>query len=284
VTERILWRVGERQIDCASRTRVMGVVNVTPDSFSDGGRFFDPESAVTAGLRMVEEGADFLDVGGESTRPGSDPVPAQEELARVAPVIKRLAAETDTPISIDTRKAEVARAALDVGATIVNDVTAGSDPGMFGVVRDAGAAMVLMHMRGDPKTMQQLTEYRDVVAEVREYLGARVEAAVAAGIDREALAVDPGLGFAKTESQNYLLMKEIGTFLRLGRPLVVGASRKSFIGKVLGTGVDQRMEGTAGAVAWLAGQRAHIVRVHDVQAMARVVRVVDAITHAGEDR
>ncbi len=267
-------------IDCGARTHVMGVINVTPDSFSDGGRFFDPEVAVAAGVRMAEEGADFLDVGGESTRPGSDPVPAEDEIDRVVPVIKRLATEVEAPISIDTRKPEVAQTALDAGAAIVNDVTAGSAPKMFEVVREAGAAMVLMHMRGEPKTMQQFTDYDDVVAEVRDYLTERVEAAVARGIDRDRLAVDPGLGFAKTEEQNYVLMQGIREFLRAGRPVVVGPSRKSFIGKVLGTEVDGRLEGTAGAVAWMAGQGAHIVRVHDVKAMVRVVRVVDAITRA----
>lgn len=257
---------------------MMGIINVTPDSFSDGGRFFDPELAVAAGMRMAEDGADFLDVGGESTRPGSDPVSVHEEIDRVVPVIKRLAAEVETPISVDTRKHEVAVAAVDAGAAIVNDVTAGSDPRMFDVVREAGVAMVLMHMRGEPKTMQQLTDYADVVAEVRDYLAQRVDTAAARGIDRDRLAIDPGLGFAKTEEQNYVLMKEIGDFLHVGRAVVVGPSRKSFIGKVLGTETNERMEGTAGAVAWMAGQGAHIVRVHDVKAMVRVVRVVDAIT------
>jgi dihydropteroate synthase len=274
------WRIGERLMDCSVRTHVMGVINVTPDSFSDGGRFFDPEVAVAAGIRMVAEGADFLDVGGESTRPASEPVPASEEIDRVVPVIKRLAGEVDVPISVDTRKAEVGRAALDAGASIVNDVTAGADPDMFDVVREAGAGMVLMHMRGDPKTMQQLTDYQDVVADVRAYLAGRVDAATSAGIDRQRLAVDPGLGFAKTAEDNYLLMKEVSAFLELDRPLLVGPSRKSFIGKVLGTEVDERLEGTAGAVAWLAGQGAHVLRVHDVRAMVRVIRVVDAIRHA----
>jgi dihydropteroate synthase len=255
---------------------------VTPDSFSDGGRFIDPEVAVTAGIEMAASGADILDVGGESTRPGSDPVPVERELDRVVPVIKRLAAEVAIPVSVDTRRAEVARAGLEVGAAIVNDVTAGSDPAMFEVAREADAGVVLMHMRGEPKTMQQHTHYDDVVAEVKAYLAARMEAAVRSGIHRARLAVDPGLGFAKTEPQNYVLMRDIAAFLDLGRPLVVGPSRKSFIGKVLGTDVDQRLEGTAGAVAWLAGQGAHIVRVHDVKEMVRVVRVVDAIRRGGE--
>lgn len=267
-------------LDCGARTHVMGVVNVTPDSFSDGGRFFDPELAVAAGIAMVGDGADILDVGGESTRPGSDPVSEEAELDRVIPVIKRLAIEVSVPISVDTRRAGVATAALEVGAKIVNDVTAGSDPAMFRVVREAGAGLVLMHMRGAPKTMQQLTDYEDVVAEVRSYLAERVEIAVQAGIEWRRLAVDPGLGFAKSEAQNYVLMRDIGDFLELGRPVVVGPSRKSFIGKVLGTDVDQRMEGTAGAVAWMAGRGAHIVRVHDVREMVRVVRVVDAIRRA----
>jgi dihydropteroate synthase len=262
----------------------MGVINVTPDSFSDGGRFFDPEVAVAAGIRMVADGAGFLDVGGESTRPGSEPVAASEEIDRVVPVIKRLAGEVDVPLSVDTRKAEVGRAALDAGASIVNDVTAGADPDMFDVVREAGAGMVLMHMRGDPKTMQQLTDYQDVVAEVRGYLAERVDAAVSAGIDRDRLAVDPGLGFAKTAEDNYVLMKEVPAFLEIGRPLVVGPSRKSFIGKVLGTEVDERLEGTAGAVAWLAAHGAHVIRVHDVKAMGRVIRVVDAIRQAEPSR
>lgn len=259
----------------------MGIINVTPDSFSDGGRFIDPEVAVAAGIDMAAEGADILDVGGESTRPGSDPVPVEDELDRVVPVVKRLAAEVDIPVSIDTRRADVARAALDGGAVIVNDVTAGSDPAMFGVVKEAEAGMVLMHMRGEPKTMQQQTDYEDVVVDVKGYLAERVEAAIQAGIKRDRLVVDPGLGFAKTEAQNYLLMLEIATFLELGRPVLVGPSRKSFIGKVLGTEVDQRVEGTAGAVAWMAGQGAHIVRVHDVKEMVRVVRVVDAIRRGG---
>ncbi len=279
----VLWRVGEREIDSSSRTHVMGVLNVTPDSFSDGGRFFDPDPAVAEGIRMAKDGADFVDVGGESTRPGSAPVPAHEEIDRVVPVIKRLAGEIDVPISVDTKKAEVAQAALEAGAVIVNDVTAGRDPAMFEVVREARVAMVLMHIRGYPATMQQLTDYHDVVGEVHDYLAERVRAAAAAGIDPDRLAVDPGLGFAKTVGQNYLLMKEIETFLDLGRPVVVGPSRKSFIGKALGTEVDERLEGTAGAVAWLAGRGAHIVRVHDVKAMVRVVKVVDAIRHAKDE-
>jgi dihydropteroate synthase len=273
------WRIADRELDCSARTLVMGVLNVTPDSFSDGGQYFDPEAAVRRGLEMASDGADLVDVGGESTRPGSDPVTAAEERDRVVPVVKRLAAELpEVPISIDTRKAEVAEAALDAGATIVNDVSAGRDPRMFEVAR--GAGLVLMHMLGDPKTMQDAPHYDDVVGEVRAFLRERIESAVAAGIDRAALCVDPGLGFGKTAEDSMRLMKQIDAFLELDRPVLVGPSRKSFIGGVLGADVEDRLEGTAGAVAYMVSRGAHIVRVHDVREIARVVRVVDAIVRA----
>jgi dihydropteroate synthase len=257
----------------------MGALNVTPDSFSDGGLYYDAEAAVAHGRRLVEEGADLLDVGGESTRPGSDPVSVQEELDRVTPVVKRLAAEVDVPISIDTRKHEVAAAALDLGASIVNDVTAGGDPEMFAIVRDTGAGLVLMHMQGEPKTMQESPLDADVVIPVvHGALAARLDAARAAGIEAERLAIDPGLGFGKTPRGSLRLMRDVDAFLDLGRPVLVGPSRKSFIGTALGgLPVDQRMEGTAAAVAYLAARGAHIVRVHDVGEMVRVVRVVDSI-------
>ena len=274
------WKLPGRVLDCDERTLVMGVLNVTPDSFSDGGRFFDPEDAVKQALRMVEDGADLVDVGGESTRPGSDPVSVEEERRRVVPIVERLAEELDTPISIDTRKAEVAAAAVEAAATIVNDVTAGGDPEMFDVVRESGAAIVLMHMKGEPKTMQEAPHYDDVVREVRDYLEERVEAAVAAGIDREAICVDPGLGFAKTTPHSLTLMKHTDALLDLGRPVLVGPSRKSFIGDVLGTEVGERAEGTLGAVCYMVGKGAHIVRVHDVRETVRAVRVVDAILRA----
>jgi dihydropteroate synthase len=258
----------------------MGVLNVTPDSFSDGGRFFDHETAVRRGVEMVGDGADLVDVGGESTRPGSDPVPAPDEIDRVVPVVKRLAAEVDVPISIDTRKADVAEAALDAGATVVNDVSAGADLRMFDVARAAGAGLVLMHMKGEPKTMQQAPHYDDVVREVHDFLAERLEAAEAAGIDGVRVCVDPGLGFGKTERHSLLLMKEIDSLLDVGRPVLVGPSRKSFLGHVLGTGVSERVEGTAGAVAYMVARGAHVVRVHDVKEIARVVRVVDAIIGA----
>ena len=258
----------------------MGALNVTPDSFSDGGRFFDSEAAVARGMEMAAEGADLLDVGGESTRPGSEPVSAEEERRRVLPVIKRLAAEVDIPISIDTRKPEVAEAAVEAGASVVNDVTAGGDPRTFDVARETGAGLVLMHMRGEPATMQQLTDYADVVADVRDYLAGRVDAAVAAGVASECLCVDPGLGFAKTEEQSLRLIRETDALLSLGRPVLVGPSRKSFIGWALDLPVEQRVEGTLAAVAFAVSRGAHIVRVHDVRAAARAVRVTDAILRA----
>ena len=274
------WKLPGRALDCDERTLVMGVLNVTPDSFSDGGRFLDHEDAVKQALRMVEDGADLVDVGGESTRPGSDPVPADEERRRVVPIVERLAREVEVPISIDTRRAEVAAAAVEAGAEIVNDVTAGRDPEMFDVVRSSGAALVLMHMKGEPKTMQEAPHYDDVVREVHDYLGERVEAAVAAGIGREAISVDPGLGFAKTTPHSLVLMKHTDALLDLGRPVLVGPSRKSFIGDVLGTEVGERAEGTVGAACYMVGKGAHVVRVHDVRETVRAVRVVDAILRA----
>jgi dihydropteroate synthase len=278
--DRLIWRAGPHELDC-SRTLVMGVLNVTPDSFSDGGRFLANEVAVAHGLEMARDGADILDVGGESTRPGSDPVTSGNELARVVPVVKRLAAETDVPISIDTRRAGVASDAIDAGASIVNDVSAGRDPKMFGTVRDTGAGLVLMHMHGEPRTMQEEPLDRDVVRIVHDELASRVSAAESEGIPRDRLAIDPGLGFGKSAEGSLRLMKHIEAFLDLGLPVVVGPSRKSFIGMALDDApVDQRLEGTAGAVAFLASRGAHVVRVHDAREMVRVVRVVDAIAGA----
>jgi dihydropteroate synthase len=227
---------------------------------------------------MVADGADIVDVGGESTRPGSDPVQVDEEIERVSPVIERLAEEVPRiPISIDTRKAAVAASALEAGATIVNDVSAGADPAMFDVVREHDAAVVLMHMRGEPKTMQEAPTYNDVVGEVHEFLRERIEAAEFAGIDPERIAIDPGIGFGKDLGHNLELMQRVDAFLDLGRPLLVGPSRKRFISAILDLPEDQRVEGTIGAVAWMVARGAHVVRVHDVREVVRAVRVVDAI-------
>ena len=277
-----VWRVGERVFDCSERTLVMGILNITPDSFSDGGRFLDRATAVAHATRMVDDGADILDVGGESTRPGSNPVSADEELERVHPLIERLAElHPAVPISIDTRKADVAAEALDAGATIVNDVSGGADPAMFDVVRDREAAAVLMHMRGDPTTMQEAPHYDDVVGEVHEYLRQRIEAAELAGIDPERIAIDPGIGFGKDLDHNLDLMHGVDALLDLGRPVLVGPSRKKFIGTILDLAVEERVEGTLGAVVWMIARGAHLVRVHDVREVVRAVRVSDAIARAG---
>ncbi len=259
----------------------MGIVNVTPDSFSDGGSYSSVDDAVKHATQMVAEGADLLDVGGESTRPGSEVVPPDEEMHRVVPVIRRLADDLpDFPVSVDTRKSDVAAAALDAGATIVNDISAGGDPAMFGVVAETGAGLILMHMKGEPKTMQDDPTYYDVVAEVRGFLGDRIQAALAAGIDLERLCVDPGIGFGKTLEHNLLILRDIRAFHHLRVPVLVGPSRKRFIGTIIGAEVDDRIEGTAGVVAWCAAEGVDIVRVHDVKEMTRVVRMVDAIARA----
>lgn len=280
--DRLIWRAGDREFDCRERTLVMGILNVTPDSFSDGGRFDHADPAAQHGFKLVADGADIVDVGGESTRPGSEPVSSDEERDRVVPVIEALAERIEVPLSIDTRKAEVAAAALEVGATIVNDVSGGRDPEMFDVVKSSGAGMVLMHMLGEPKTMQDAPRYDDVVSEVKEYLRGRLEAAEFAGIESDRLVVDPGIGFGKDLQDNLTLMRGLDALLELGRPVLVGPSRKRFIGTLLGdVPPEQRVEGTAGAVAWLVTRGAHIVRVHDVREMVRVVRVVDALARAG---
>lgn len=274
----LAWHARDLVLDPGERTLVVGILNVTPDSFSDGGRFLDPEAAVAHALRMADEGADVIDVGGESTRPGSDPVPAEEELARVLPVIRALSGtRPDLPVSVDTRKPEVAEAALAAGARIVNDVGAGRAEGMFEVVRAAGAGMVLMHMLGEPKTMQDAPAYEDVVGEVRSFLRERMEAAEAAGIEPEALVVDPGIGFGKTVEHNLLLLRHLEALTELGRPVMVGPSRKRFIGAILDLPEDQRDEGTVGAVVWAVAHGASVVRVHDVRSTVRAVRVADAI-------
>ena len=276
-----IWRVGDRAFDCSERTLVMGILNVTPDSFSDGGRFLDRATAVAHATELVGAGADILDVGGESTRPGSDPVPVDEELGRVIPVIERLAeVHPAVPISIDTRKADVASAALDAGATIVNDVSAAADTAMFESVKTHEAAIILMHMQGDPKTMQEAPSYADIVGEVHEFLRERIEAAEFAGIDKERIVIDPGIGFGKELEHNLELIRNVDALLDLERPVLVGPSRKRFLGTLLDLPTDERVEGTAAAVAWCVSRGAHIVRVHDVKEMVRVVRVIDAIARA----
>jgi len=251
---------------------VMGVLNVTPDSFSDGGAFFEHGAAVARGLEMVHEGADILDVGGESTRPGAEPVDVEEELRRVLPVIARLAAEVRVPVSVDTSKAEVARAALDAGARIVNDVTAlRGDPGMGEVVARAGAGLVLMHMQGTPADMQRDPVYEDVVDEIRGFLAARVAAAGDAGVASSHIMVDPGLGFGKTVQHNLEILRRLEAFRGLAAGLLVGPSRKRFIGQLTGFDVDQRVEATLAVCAVAVARGADAVRVHDVAPARRAV-------------
>jgi dihydropteroate synthase len=274
-----IWRCGDHVFELGHRTLVMGIVNVTPDSFSDGGLFHEREAAVAHGAKLADEGADILDVGGESTRPGSESVPIEEELGRVLPVIEGLrAARPETPVSIDTRHAEVAAMAIEAGAAVVNDVTAGRDPDMFRVVHDGGPGMVLMHMLGEPKTMQENPRYEDVVGEVHGSLRERVEAAVFAGIDAERLAVDPGIGFGKNLDHNLALLRSLRAFTDLDAALLVGVSRKRFVGAL--TGVDdpmRRLEGSLAAALWCAANGADVVRVHDVRETVDALKVLDAV-------
>jgi dihydropteroate synthase len=259
----------------------MGIVNVTPDSFSDGGLHFDPEAAIDAALRMEEDGAAIVDIGGESTRPGSEAVPAEEEMRRVIPIVRRVRERSSIPISVDTRKASVARAALDAGADIVNDVSAMRyDPAMASVVRDAGAAVILMHMRGDPKTMQQEIHFDDLLGEITAELTERRDAARAAGIPAARILVDPGIGFGKTFEHNVEILRSLERFREVG-PLVVGASRKGFIGHLTGrSGGRPRMAGSLAAVAAAALAGAAIVRVHDVADTVDFLRVFQPVIGA----
>jgi dihydropteroate synthase len=275
----LVWRCRDRELPLGERTLVMGIVNVTPDSFSDGGMFEDAETAVKHGLRLLDEGADVLDVGGESTRPGSVPVGVEDELTRVLPVIEGLRrGAPEALLSVDTRKAAVASEALAAGADVVNDIGAGTDPDMFDVVATAGAGMVLMHMQGEPKHMQADPRYDDVVAEVRGFLTNRLEMAVAAGIGRDRLCVDPGIGFGKNLEHNLALLRAIGSFRELGVPVLAGVSRKRFIGELSGTDDPAgRLDGSVAAAVWCTSQGVEMVRVHDVGPTVRALRVVDAI-------
>ena len=269
----MLWRCRDRVFDLGERTLVMGIVNITPDSFSDGGRFFAPDAALAHARRLVAEGADLLDLGAESTRPGSQPVPADEQWRRLAPVLEPLARETDACLSVDTASASVAERALERGAQVVNDVTALGDPAMAGVVAGASAGLVLMHMRGTPADMQRDPRYGDAASEVAARLADRLQGAEAAGIDRERIALDPGIGFGKAVRHNLELVARLATLTALGRPVVVGVSRKSFIGQVLDLPVGERLEGSLAATAVAVFNGARIVRTHDVAATVRAVRV-----------
>ena len=260
------------------RPLLMGIVNVTPDSFFDGGQFCDPQRAVAHALRLVEEGADLLDIGAESTRPGALPVDEQEERRRLVPVVAAVAKAVSVPISVDTSKAEVAKAAIDAGAIMVNDVTAlRGDSAMVGVVAQAGVALVLMHMQGTPDIMQHAPRYDDVVGEVAQFLAERVRYAIDQGVARDRIVVDPGIGFGKTLGHNLDLLANLHVFAELGYPLLVGPSRKGFIGQLTDQSVEARGWGTAGVVALAVEQGANILRVHDVGPMKDVAKVAVAI-------
>ncbi len=278
----VLWRCRERVIRFGSRPLIMGILNVTPDSFSDGGRFMTPEAAIGHGLTLAQDGADILDVGGESTRPGAAPIPPDEELARVVPVIEglcRVWRGREAPlIAVDTRKAVVAERALAAGASIVNDVSAlTADDGMAAVVRRYQAGVVLMHMSGEPATMQREPQYEDVVREVAAYLDGRVADLCAQGLDRETLALDPGIGFGKTLDHNLQLLARLDVLVRQGRPVVVGVSRKSFLGKLTGRETGERLAGSLTGLVYAAMRGARIVRVHDVRESVDAARVLAAL-------
>jgi len=275
------WRTARRALPLA-RAGVIGILNITPDSFSDGGRHFAAADAVRAALLMREAGADILDVGGESTRPGAQPPEEREELRRVLPVIEALAAEVGLPVSVDTRRASVARAALAAGAEIVNDVSGLThDPAMARTVAEAGAGVVLMHMRGTPETMRHLAVYGDVVAEVATELAERRDAALAAGIAAESVVLDPGLGFAKTTEHNLSLLARLDRLVGLGHPVLVGPSRKRFLGAVTGRALNERDGATAAVCALARAQGAALFRVHDVRGTREALDVADAVLAAG---
>jgi dihydropteroate synthase len=270
-----------RILHLGQRPHIMGVLNLTPDSFSDGGQYNTLDRAVHRAHEMVAQGADIIDVGGESTRPGAEPISLDEELHRVLPVVERLCAELKVPISVDTYKADVAERAVEIGAHMINDISALTfDERMPGVVAKSGTALVLMHMKGTPRNMQHSPQYDDVMAEISRFLRRQAQAAEAAGISGDRLAVDPGIGFGKRAVDNLVILNRLDEFHALGFPVLVGVSRKSFIGQVLDLPVDDRLEGTAAAVALSVARGAHILRVHDVEAMDRVVRVAQAICRA----
>ncbi len=267
------WRLGTRDIWLAHRPLVMGIVNVTPDSFSDGGKYDDPRAAADRALEMAAAGADLIDIGGESTRPYAPPTSLADELGRVLKVIEHLAGKLPVPISIDTTKAAVARAAIDAGAEIINDISAlTADPAMIPLAVETGVGVCAMHMLGTPATMQDDPRYDDVVSEVRDHLAHRRDALLAAGIDRRRIALDPGIGFGKTHQHNLTLLAHCHELHTLGCPLLVGHSRKGFIGKVLGDREADRLAGTIGVATALARQGVQIVRVHDVGPVRQALR------------
>jgi len=269
---------GSYRLDLEKRTHVMGVLNVTPDSFSDGGLFLESEKAIEHGIAMAEEGADFIDIGGESTRPFSRSVSSDEEIERVVPVIEALAREIRVPISIDTWKGVVAREALKAGASMINDISAlRLDPDVSFVAAESGVPVILMHMKGTPENMQKNPVYDDLLGDIKGFLEDAVERAMEAGIREDLILIDPGIGFGKTFDHNLQIIRQLPSFLSLGRPLLIGTSNKAFIGEILGKKVNERMTGTMATVAIAAMHGAHVVRVHNVKEAVETVRMVDAI-------
>jgi dihydropteroate synthase len=273
------WKIGGTTLDLTSRAILMGVLNVTPDSFSDGGQFFATEAAVKHGIEMAQHGAEIIDVGGESTRPGSSPISAEEELDRVLPVIEQINRSVRPYISIDTSKAAVARAALASGATIINDITGGrGDPAMFSLAAEKGVGLIIMHMQGMPQTMQRNPNYNDVVAEVAEFFRQQFREAVRSGVDPMTIAFDPGIGFGKTVAHNLELLANLPRLRIENRPLVVGVSRKSFLGKISGGG--DAVSATVALTSLLRERGAHVLRVHDVMPNIHALRTTEALLAA----
>ena len=275
----MIWKIRDREIDLSRRARVMGIINATPDSFSDGGSFLDPQAALAHGLQMVAEGAEILDIGGESTRPGAQSVEADEEIQRVLPIIQALRRESQVLLSIDTSKAAVARAALDAGADIINDVTGlRGDPDMAALAASSKAGIVIMHMQGEPRTMQVAPTYDDVVEEVGNFFRQALARSVACGIDPMRIALDPGIGFGKTPEHNRRLLAELSAFLEFGRPLLVGVSRKSFLGWLAGSSaMDDRFWPGVALTSLCRERGARILRVHDVKPHTEALRMTEAI-------
>jgi dihydropteroate synthase len=271
-------RCKNKTFTLGKRTLLMGVLNVTPDSFSDGGLYFDKEKALARGLRIVEEGADFIDIGGESTRPGSKPIGLEEELRRVIPVIESLAKEIDVPISIDTYKSAVAKRAIEAGAEMINDISGlHFDPDLGQVAAKEDVPLILMHIRGAPETMQKDVHYDSLFSEILQYLKDSVQRAESTGLDPRQIIIDPGVGFGKTLKDNLLLIKNLSEFRILGKPILLGTSRKSFIGKILNARANERLEGTLSSIAICALNGAHIIRCHDLLQAKKAIAVADAI-------
>jgi len=284
-SRRLSWRLPDLELPLGASTLIMGVVNITPDSFSDGGRFLAPDKAVAHGVALAEQGADILDVGGESARPGSESISEEEETRRVVPVIRELRARTRAVISIDTQKAGVARLALKAGAQIINDISAlRSDPEMASLAAETKAGLILMHMKGTPKTMQDNPCYDDVVGEVRQFLAERAAFAQSQGVEKSRIVVDPGIGFGKTSEHNLILIRNLAALAELGYPVLLGASRKAFIGHLTGSPAPDRLWGTLGAHVAGSLLGAHLVRVHEVAPLKEALLVSDAIKGAGEER